>query len=118
MRNKFFGWMFAVACLFAACTSIQLVAATITLNWTDNSTNEAGFKIEKSIGGAAFVEVGVVNTDVKTFVDNSVFVSGVEYSYRVRAFNVAGNSGYSNTASLIWPSIPASPGVLLIIISE
>jgi len=97
-----------------ACSTIQLVAAKITLSWTDNSTNETGFKIEKSIDGAPFVEIGQTLTDQKEFVDNGPFISGVEYAYRVRAFNVAGHSGYSNTASIVWPSLPNAPTAVII----
>lgn len=105
-----------IAALFGvvACTTIQLIAATITLSWTDNSTNETGFKIEKSIDGAPFLEIGQTLADQKEFIDNGPFLSGVEYAYRVRAFNQAGNSGYSNTASVVWPSIPNAPSAVII----
>lgn len=116
--KRIFRWPYLFACFIVACATVSSFASTVTLSWSDNSTNETGFKIEKSIAGAPFVEIGVVNTDVKTYIDDAIFVSGVEYAYRVRAFNAAGNSGYSNTATIVWPSIPVSPGVLLIIIPE
>ncbi len=70
----------------------------LTLTWSDNSDNEDGFKIERSLGGSAFDEIAVVEANVETFSDNEV-IEGLSYTYRVRAFNDFGESGYSNTAS-------------------
>jgi hypothetical protein len=69
--------------------------ASVTLRWTDNSTNEAGFKIERRSGGV-FQEIASVS--VSSFTDSPVSPS-VTHTYRVRAFNSAGNSGYSNEVS-------------------
>jgi len=69
----------------------------ITLTWNDNSSNEDGFKIERSIDGAAYAEIATVGADTSTYQDATVVDSQV-YVYRVRAFNAYGYSGYSNTA--------------------
>jgi hypothetical protein len=36
----------------------------INLSWTDNSTNETGFKIERITGTGTYAVVGTVNADV------------------------------------------------------
>lgn len=87
-------------------------AAQFTLTWVGNSTNEDGFVIERAPGLNAttgFVAIGLVSKGVKTFVDPGLPAS-VPLSYRVFAYNVAGRSGYSNTASGTSSVIPA--GVL------
>jgi len=67
------------------------------MGWKDNSTNEDGFKIERKLGaGGTYEEVGQVGKDVTTFVDNAP--DGQVYFYRVKAFNVVRESGYSNEA--------------------
>lgn len=66
------------------------------LNWTDNATNEEGFKIERN-----HTEIDSVGPDVTTYTDPNLF-SGT-YAYRVRAFNSGGFSGFSNTASTTIP---------------
>jgi large repetitive protein len=65
-----------------------------TLTWADNSDNETGFKIERSADGTTFTEIATVGANVTTYQDSSV---NKAYYYRVRAYNSAGNSGYSNT---------------------
>lgn len=78
------------------------VASTtqINLSWTDNSTNETGFKIERRTGSANYAVVGTVNQDVLTFSDSGLTPS-TTYTYRVYAYNAVGNSlTYSNEITL------------------
>jgi len=86
-------------------------AATITLTWSDNSDNEEAFEIERSEETPPnFLPIGTVGADVTTFADTTPLV-GVEYSYRVRAVNEFGFSGFSNTAVAIGKddSVPSDP---------
>lgn len=78
-------------------------AAQITLSWQDNSTNESGFKIERSAGGAGFAQIATVGANISNYTDSSV-AQGGQYTYRVRAYNSAGDSAYSNTAVFSLPS--------------
>ncbi len=72
----------------------------INLSWVDNSTNETGFKIERCKGAncANFVQVGTVGSNTTTFGDGGL-AKNTTYRYRVRGYNVSGNSPYSNIAS-------------------
>jgi acid phosphatase type 7 len=72
----------------------------INLSWTDNSVNETGFKIERCKGANCtnFVQVAQVGVNANTLADASL-TKNTSYTYRVRAFNAGGNSGYSNTAT-------------------
>ena len=76
----------------------------ITLSWTDNSGNEAGFRIERCTGAGCtnFTQIAQVGAGVTSF-SNSDLRRRTDYSYRVRAFNAVGDSGYSNTASATTP---------------
>jgi uncharacterized protein (TIGR02145 family) len=78
------------------------VASTtqINLSWTDNSTNETGFKIERRTGSANYAVVGTVNADVLSFSDTGLTPS-TTYTYRVYAYNAVGNSlTYTNEVTL------------------
>ena len=78
------------------------VASTtqINLSWTDNSTNETGFKIERKTGTGTYAVVVTTAADVNTFV-NTGLTPGTTYTYRVYSNNAVGNSlTYSNEISL------------------
>src|SRR5438309_10095424 len=83
-----------------ALTATVASCSCINLRWTDNSTNETGFKIERCQGSGCtnFVQIATVGTNVTTY-SNTGLTAGVSYSYRVRAYNASGNSAYSNTAT-------------------
>ena len=68
----------------------------ITLSWTDNSTNEQGFRIERSGDGVTFAEIAVVGPGVVTFLDGGAVGT---FFYRVRAYNAAGAGAFTNPAA-------------------
>lgn len=70
----------------------------IALAWTDNSSNESGFLLERSVNGGAFGPLAQLGANVRTYNDTNV-TKNRTYAYRVRAFNADGNSAYSNVAS-------------------
>jgi probable HAF family extracellular repeat protein len=72
-----------------------LSGARIRLTWTDNANNEAGFRVQRAIGWGSFALVSSVGPNVTTFTDTSV-TAGTLYRYRVRAYNEAGPSTWSN----------------------
>jgi len=81
----------------------------VNLSWTDNSGNEAGFRINRSANGNAFAKVATVGANITAYSDTGVATS-VTYSYTVSAFNSGGSSANSNTASvaLVVPSAPSN----------
>jgi C1A family cysteine protease len=72
----------------------------LNLLWTDNSNNEAGFKIERCQGSGCtnFAQIATVGANVTTY-SNTGLRKATIYTYRVRGYNSSGNSGYSNTSS-------------------
>ena len=70
----------------------------INLSWTDQANNEDGFKIERQQGTGSFTQIATVGPNVTTFASTGLR-RNTQYSYRVRAYNSAGNSAYSNTAT-------------------
>src|SRR5207244_13195144 len=83
-----------------AATAIS--RSEIDLSWTDNSANEDGFRIERSTDGTNFAEIATVGPNVTTYADTGL-TRNKQYYYRVRAYNSAGTSAYSNVASAETP---------------
>lgn len=92
------------------------------LTWTDNSTNEANFHIERTTAAdvpacqtaTGFTEIAVVGMNVVTFTDTAV-TEGLTYCYRVDASNTSGVSAFSNIAGRTIPfSVPAPPSNLTV----
>ncbi|HPW92932.1 MAG TPA: putative Ig domain-containing protein [Verrucomicrobiota bacterium] len=88
-------------------------ASQIKLTWKDNSSNESGFKIERATAsGGPFTQIATVGANVKTYTSTGLKAL-TTYWFRVRAYNSAGNSGYSNTDSAKTDGLPpAAPGSL------
>jgi Fibronectin type III domain len=69
----------------------------VSLSWSDNSTDEDGFRIERCQGNNCndFTQIAQVGPNVNSF-SNTSLQPNTRYRYRVRAFNGVGNSDYSN----------------------
>lgn len=121
------------AALFLACTGQAAIPAVPTLQgvyftnadtathvwrfeWTDNSTDEDGFKIYVRIGGsggASLVTSVQVSADVKTAtgplsypvaLSSNAITTGVQVEWFISAYNASGESGGSNTVTYsAWP---------------
>ncbi len=90
-------------------TALATASDQIFLSWQDNSSNEDGFKIERKMGTGNYAEIAAVGAGVANYA-NSGLAEGATYSYRLRAYNGAGLSAYSNAVSAATP--PSSSGNL------
>ena len=84
-------------------TIIQNNVFTFTLDWTDNSNGEDGFKVERKIDYGEFTEIATVTGT--NYIDNSVLKKGygIVY-YQVRAFKGTDYSSYStNNSAVLFP---------------
>ena len=82
--------------------SASTASSSVVLIWTDNSSNEDGFKVERHNNATTtFSEIISVGVGVTTYTDPGL--SANTYTYRVRAFNLDGFSSFSNTASTTIP---------------
>lgn len=86
----------------------QLVADAVSefqvnLMWVDNSTNELGFKIERSLDGINYAQIAQVLPNTTVYRDLNRFPD-TKYFYRARAFNAKGNSAYSAIARTRTPA--------------
>ena len=88
-----------------------LSSSKIQLAWTDNATNEAGFKLERSTDGINFAQVAVLLANTASYTNTNLNAS-TTHSYRIRAFEGPNNSAYSNTAAATTQAGPAAPANL------
>src|SRR5439155_281225 len=87
-------------------------SSQINLTWTDNSSNEDGFKLYRSTDGVNFTYVKGLAANVTSCSDYDRS-PGTTYYYQVLAYNAGGNSPYSNRASVTTPTLPAAPSNLV-----
>ena len=100
----------------SSLTYSLLTATNADLSWTDNSSNETGFTLERCTGTLLFCagNPGAWSTrtttaaNVTRFTDTGL-AAGTAYVWRVKAFNAVGSSGYSNHLSATTPAQPAIP---------
>lgn len=90
-------------------------ASQINLTWTDDpANNEDGYKIERCQGvdcgntETNFAQIATAPANATSY-SNTGLSASTWYSYRVRAFNAGGNSGYSNTATARTADVPPPP---------
>jgi hypothetical protein len=88
----------------ANLTALALSASRINLAWSDGSDLEIGFKVEQAgaVGGP-FTQVGITETNTTAFAVTNLNPQNTYY-FRVRAFNLGGDSGYSGVASATTPA--------------
>lgn len=80
----------------SALTTTAVSSTQINLAWTDNATDETGFKIERKIGATgAWTQIATVGPNVTSY-SNTGLTANTTYYYRVRSYNTPGNSAYSN----------------------
>jgi hypothetical protein len=82
------------------------VGYPILLSWTDNSSDEDGFEVERRTVDTSFARVATTGPGIAAYQDAATDPE-VAYTYRVRAENSAGTSAYTNEATVT--SSPALP---------
>ena len=81
-------------------TGSVISTSQVNLSWTDNATNEDGYKIERKSGSGSYAVVGSMGVNLTTFSDLGL-TPNTTYTYRVYAYNSAGNSlQYSNEVTV------------------
>ncbi|HEV3469226.1 MAG TPA: Ig-like domain-containing protein [Pyrinomonadaceae bacterium] len=71
---------------------------SVRLAWRDNSTDEAGFRVELSTNGTSFSQIRQLPAGTTAAQDITAGSQSQNY-FRVRAYNAAGDSAYTNIAS-------------------
>lgn len=92
---------------------------SITLSWVDNSDNEQGYIVERE-GENGYEMIAALSANSTSFTNEGLSPE-TSYSYKVRAYNTAGKSDYTNVATISTLAAPeakafngphAIPGVI------
>ncbi|WP_020533903.1 fibronectin type III domain-containing protein [Flexithrix dorotheae] len=88
-----------------------VVFGKMMLSWKDQSENESGFIIDRSVGDSLkFEPIATLQAGVEFFIDSGNIEPEQSYYYIVRAINPAGISPASNVAYAVsLPTIPTAP---------
>ena len=78
----------------------------LALNWTDNSNNETGFRIERRTATGEFTVISSTVPKDTTSFTNTGLLKNTQYFYRIFAFNSVGDSLVSNVANGTTPDTP------------
>jgi hypothetical protein len=79
---------------------VSTTATSATIRWTDNSTNESAYRVERSAGNdSTYQVVGNLTSNATQYISSGL-TPGTLYYFRVRAANSIGNSPYSNVLEL------------------
>jgi hypothetical protein len=101
--------LFTIGVIFAVLWATIAFAATWTLRWTDASSNETEFRIERRVvPSGTYSQIGTAAANATTYVDSTA-TDGWSYRYRIRAYNATGNSTYSNEVCAPPPCTPTAP---------
>lgn len=92
-------------------TATALSQSSVALTWRDISDNETGFKIERKTGtNGTFAEITTVGSVSGTgsggYFENSGLAPSTTYCYRMRAYNAAGDSSYTQESCATTQAAP------------
>jgi hypothetical protein len=85
----------------AAPTNLKAVISSLQINlaWTDKSSNEIGFKVERSTSATGTWTLITTTTANVVSYQNTGLTAANTYYYRVRATNAGGDSASTSTVS-------------------
>jgi len=87
-------------------------AAWVDLNWTDNSGDEDGFKIERATSAdGPYTPIIALGSSATAWTDYTLAFGPENYYYRVKAYRLECDSGPSNVAAVPgrWPTPTSAP---------
>ena len=93
---------------FTNSVSTEIPAASsLTVNWSDNATNETNYVLERSTDGTNFGVIATLGANVTSYNDSGLTPNTLYY-YRVKAINATESSVYIS-ASITTLPIPSAP---------
>ncbi len=111
-------WSFTTAAGAApAAPSAGVITApttgSLTFGWTDNSNNETGFAIKRSVDGITYTDLATVGVNITSYTDNAL-TPGTQYWYRAFSQNGTISSvNFANATGWTTPVMAGAPTLAL-----
>jgi alpha-tubulin suppressor-like RCC1 family protein len=100
-------------------TATVISSSRIDLSWSQDSYNENGFIIERSVNtNTNYSSIATVGYNIVFYSNTTGIVPNTTYYYRVKAYNEGGNSSYSNEISVSTIMINAPSSLIVTAISS
>jgi len=97
--------------------SIGVSGTETDVSWVNGSTNEDGFKLERSSDNINWTEIATLSSGASSYIDTTELAPN-KYYYRVRAFKGSEYSEYSNTYNTIPAGIKISSLATAVALSD
>lgn len=68
-----------------------ITSSSIKITWTDNASNETGYKVDHSVNGTSWSLEATLAADTEDYTDTGLDINTIHY-YRVYAYNDSGES--------------------------
>src|SRR5262249_9035039 len=85
-------------------TSAATTSTRVLLAWTDASSNESGFNVQRSTDALNWTPIATTSANVSSYYDTGLSTS-TTYYHRVRAFNGNAYTAYTNVSTTTTPAI-------------
>lgn len=91
-------------------TALFVSASRVELSWDDQSVRETSFSIEESTSSTGgWLQIGTAAANATSYVATGPFLASQTYYFHVLGLSSGVNSGWSNSASITVPALPAAP---------
>ncbi|MEZ4417614.1 MAG: fibronectin type III domain-containing protein [Gemmatimonadota bacterium] len=88
-------------------TATPVSSTEVDLRWTDASTNESRFEVERRVAGGPWTQVANLTPNTQSYRDSGL-LPGEPHEWQVRACNPSGCSGWVGVAVTMPPSPPSN----------
>lgn len=83
-------------------------SSSLTVNWSDNASNETHYVLERSTDGTNFSQIATLAANTVSYNETGL-TPNTQYYYRVKAINSTESSVYTDISSITTPPIPSAP---------
>ena len=107
--RQYMGWLNRITVTNVAPAAPTALSATatsssgISLTWSDNATNETGYRVERMSGTGSYQPIATLGANATSYSDSGLTAS-TAYTYRVVAIQNTITSDYSNASSATTPA--------------